>query len=340
MGRIDEALKRARRMRPDQVVGQDELPSGPGRPGLAPVPPRDVFVAPWQFTPADEAPEVPSETAEPTPEPAPAPRPDRIASEKYPAETPPRKRRKTPPRSEGPISLRRFDPGVAERLVASPRARPVSVEQYRKLASTLHYAQVERGVKVVMVASAMAGEGKSLTATNLALTLSESYHRQVLLIDADLRRPTLHEIFQVPNTSGLSDGIKAEANAKLSLIQMSQYLVLLPAGRPDSDPMAGLISERMRRVVTEAADRFDWVIIDTPPVGLLSDANLLAGMVDTAVLVVRACETPYELVRKAIEALGRDKVLGIVLNRAEEGAAYNYRKYYRYYRGHQKTGVD
>jgi protein-tyrosine kinase len=335
MGRIDEALKRARRMKGDRVGGADESPGGPGRPGPTPVPPRDLFVAPWHFTSADEAPEAPREAAGPAPEPAePAvpPRPEGIVSEEQPAATSPAEGPSTVPRSLAPMALRQVDPGLAEKFVTSPHASSVSVEQYRKLASSLHYAQTERGVKVVMVASAMEGEGKSLTATNLALTLSESYHRRVLLIDADLRKPTLHEIFRVPNTSGLSDGLRAVGDAKLSVIQLSQYLVLLPAGRPDSDPMAGLISERMHRAVTEAAARFDWVVIDTPPVGLLPDANLLTGMVDTAILVVRADDTPYDLVRKAIEALGRDKILGIVLNRAEEGVVYSYRRYYRYYK--------
>jgi capsular exopolysaccharide synthesis family protein len=149
----------------------------------------------------------------------------------------------------------------------------------------------------------------------------------VLLIDADLRHPSLHDVFQVPNASGLGDGLKADADAKLSLIQISPYLVLLPAGRPDPDPMAGLISERMHRVVGEARARFDWVIVDTPPIGLLSDARLLAGMVDVALLVVGAGETPCLLIQKAIEAVGREKILGVVLNRAEEGQAYAHRKH-------------
>jgi len=333
MGRIDEALKRARRMRPDEVEGPDEPPGSPGRPGPTPLPPPDVFVAPWQFTPADEAPETPAETPGRKPEPAPPVLPEQIARVEQP-KTPPAERPSAPPHAVGPMAVfKRFDPRVAEKLVTSPLARQVSVEQYRKLASSLHFAQVERGVKVVMVASAMAGEGKSLTATNLALTLSESYHRRVLLIDADLRHPTLHEIFQVPNVSGLSDGVKAEAAAKLSLIQISQHLTLLPAGRPDSDPMAVLVSERMHRVVTEAAERFDWVIIDTPPVGLLSDANLLAGMVDTTLLVVRAGATPHVLIQKTIEALGREKIFGVVLNGAEGGIGRGYHKYYRYYSG-------
>ena len=96
--------------------------------------------------------------------------------------------------------------------------------------------------------------------------------------------------------------------------------------------MAGLTSQRMQRLIDEARAMFDWVIIDTPPVGLLSDANLLAAMVDRALVVVRAGSTPYDLVRRAVDAIGRDRVIGVVLNRVEqmhmrEASAY-YDQYY------------
>src|SRR5207244_3220025 len=91
-------------------------------------------------------------------------------------------------------------------------------------------------------------------------------------------------------------------------------LSLLTAGRADSDPMSGLTSDRMRQIIVEAAASFDWVIIDTPPIGLLPDANLLAAMADAALLVVRAGSTPHGLIRRAADALDRNRILGVVLN--------------------------
>ena len=102
---------------------------------------------------------------------------------------------------------------VAERLITHANADTVVVEQYRRLAAILHQAQVERGVKVVMLASAQTAEGKTLTAVNLALTLSESYKRRVLLIDADLRRPSVAKVFGVVPGSGLSECLKAVGTA-------------------------------------------------------------------------------------------------------------------------------
>lgn len=207
---------------------------------------------------------------------------------------------------------------VAERLVVTPSISPVSLEQYRRLAATLHRRQAERRIKTVLVASTMAGEGKTLTAVNLALTFSESYGRNVLLIDGDLRRPTTHDVLEVPNILGSGVGLTTETDQKLSLIQVSPRLSVLTAGQPDADPMSRLASDRMRRVLAEAAAQFDWVIIDTPPVGAVPDANLLATMADVVLLVVQAGKTPARLVQRTAEALGRERVIGVVLNRTED----------------------
>jgi len=168
-----------------------------------------------------------------------------------------------------------------------------------------------------------------LTSTNLALTLSESYRRRVLLIDADLRKPSLHEIFGAGNAAGLSECLTSDEERPLPVIQASQYLSIVVAGRPDSDPMSGLTSTRMRRLLANAAATHDWVIIDTPPVVLLPDANLLTAMADAAILVIGAGKTPHRLVIRAVEALGRERILGVVLNRVDRsllvgGYGYGY----------------
>lgn len=239
-----------------------------------------------------------------------------------------------PEKRHGTPLIRGAQDAVAEKLVVMPTAPPGLVEQYRKLAATLYYAQAERGVKTLMVTSAIPGEGKSLTTANLALTLSESYGRRVLLIDADLRRPTLHLIFRIPNMSGLGDELKPGAEGTLCPVQLTANLSLVPVGERAADPMAGLISSRMRALVTQVSEGYDWVIIDTPPVGLLSDAKLMVEMVDAALFVVAAGETQYALVQGALDALGRQKILGIVLNRADEratGDKYGYHGYYESY---------
>ena len=231
---------------------------------------------------------------------------------------------------------RRTNPALAGKLVGTPGIPAPVVEQYRKLVATLHHLQLERNVRVLMISSAVPAEGKTLTAANLSLTLSESYGRRVLLIDADLRRPTVHQLFDLPNLTGLGDGLRNPTERLLPLVQVSSRLTVLPAGRPDPDPMGGLTSPRMRRILEEAEAVFDWVVVDTPPVGVLSDGRLLADMVDAALLVIRAGTSPFNLITRAVEALGRDRIAGVILNglspRDQQAAGY-YGYWYGYYGG-------
>jgi protein-tyrosine kinase len=230
-----------------------------------------------------------------------------------------------------PELIDHIDGSLREKVVVDENMNPASREQYRRLAAALHHAQTASGIKVVMIASAVAEEGKTLTAANLALTLSESYRKNVLLIDADLRRPSVHTVFKVRGAPGLNEGLTAVDDPKLPLHDVSPRLTVLPAGMPNADPMAGLTSRRMQSLIDEARESFSWVIIDTPPVGLLTDANLLAAMVDGAVLVVKAGHTPYDIVKRAVDTIGPSKVLGVVLNRADSGHgrySYQYSDYY------------
>jgi protein-tyrosine kinase len=227
----------------------------------------------------------------------------------------------------------RFGQKGVGKVVVGPSAESTLVEQYRRLGAALHHHQLQSGARTLMVTSALAAEGKTLTATNLALTLSQSYQRRVLLVDADLRRPSIHEILRLPNMTGLSDSLRHPEKSGLRFQTISPNLSALTAGRADSDPMAGLVSTTMSRILAEAAQQFDWVIVDTPPVALLPDANLLAAMIDTAIMVVSARATPYPLVRRAIDAIGEQRIIGVVLNRmakADMVAAYNYYGYGAY----------
>ena len=233
----------------------------------------------------------------------------------------------------------RSDPQLVGKLVGTDGFSGAALEQYRKLAATLHHAQGERGIRVIMTASALPGEGKSLTAVNLALTLSESYHKRVLLADADLRRPTVQRVFGLPPIGGLNEGLKLSEDRAMAVTQISDRLFVLPAGRPEADPMSGLTSDRMRRLVTQAAAAFDWVIVDTPPVGLLPDASLLADFVDGVLLVVRAGKAPFALVKRTVEAITHDRILGVVMNAVDYAHDRNAGGYYEYYGYGYYTGT-
>jgi receptor protein-tyrosine kinase len=208
-------------------------------------------------------------------------------------------------------------PGQEVKLVVSPDMASFTLEQYRRLATVLNDMQVQRGVKTLMVSSAAPAEGKTHTITNLALTLSEAFQQKVLLIDADLRRPSLHQVFGVPVGAGLVDVICTPSLA-LPVVEISPHLCVLTAGRAGATPLAHLASDVLPRIISTAASQFDWVLIDTPPIGLLPDAQLVARICETVLFVVAAGVTPYAFVQRGIAALGADRIAGVVLNRADE----------------------
>jgi len=290
MSRLDEALRRSGTVTSNASPRQT-------RPG-------DVFDSPWAVNDGGASAAAPAgpDPSDRSPAPAPASRLDVI------------------PASES------LDSRWKEWLV-SPEVDPAIVEQFRRLAATLFHAQRDGRLKVVMVTSAVPGEGKTLTALNLALVLSGSYKRSVLLVDADLRRPRLSEAAGLTAASGLADALKGDDERKVSVSQLTEHLTLLPAGRPDADPLSGLTSPRMQQLLEEGAERFDWVIVDTPPVTVATDAGLLGAMVDGTVLVVRAGLSPHAAVRHAVDTLGRDRIVGVVLNGVEQTEMTTYGDY-------------
>jgi protein-tyrosine kinase len=208
------------------------------------------------------------------------------------------------------------NPDVQARLVTGA-PNTLALEQYRRLAAVLHEEHVQRQLKTVMVTSAIPQEGKTITIANLALTLSESYARRVLVIDADLRWPSLHKVFGIANEDGLSEALH-DRHSELPFVQVSSHLSALTAGHPGPNPLAGLTSKRMEELIDECAGRFEWVLIDTPPVGLLPDAQVLARLAGGVIFVIGAGSTPAVTVQRAIDQIGAESIIGTVLNRVDD----------------------
>ena len=206
-----------------------------------------------------------------------------------------------------------------QRLITQIGDDDPTLDQFRSIAATLHHAQLDRPLHTLTVTSAASGEGKTLVSANLALTLSRSYNRHVLLIDADLRRPGLHEYFPVPRDAGLPAALAAMGDGSaVAVHEITPRLALLQAGRSTRDPVSLFSTDAMHRLVAAAASAFDWVIVDAPPVGMLPDANLLSGLTDAVLLVVQAGRVRYDLVQRTVESLGADRIFGVVLNKVPE----------------------
>ena len=150
-------------------------------------------------------------------------------------------------------------------------------------------------------------------------------------IDADLRRPSIHEIFGLPIGPGLVDALQSGAGA-LPAVEVSPRLAVLTAGRPDdTSPLAQLTSGRFPPLVKQAAEHFDWILVDTTPIGLLPDAQHVASVCDGVIFVIGAGSTPYDVVRRSVAELGPDRIVGTILNRVAPDALRIHEDYGGYY---------
>jgi protein-tyrosine kinase len=221
----------------------------------------------------------------------------------------------------GPESLHE---GIVDEMPYSPffvvARQPGSsaAEQYRLLRTRLEGREHAGRTQVLVVTSPRIGEGKTVTSANLALTMSQEFQHKVLLLEADLRRPTLAELFGAPPGPGLVDVVTGTATIDEALIMVpGQQLFLLPAGSGAARSTELLASTAMQRTLDMLRSRFDRIVIDTPPM-TLADTHVLARLADGLLMVVRSGVTPRPAVERALAAVDRRRLIGIVLNEVED----------------------
>jgi capsular exopolysaccharide synthesis family protein len=209
--------------------------------------------------------------------------------------------------------------------VAQPRS-PVS-EAYRNLRTSIQFYSLDRPVQAILVTSASPDEGKSTTLANLAVTFAEA-GREVLAIDCDLRRPSLHRLFEVANDVGLTTAIREErALADAILPTAVQHLGILPSGPLPPNPSELLGSKRMDRIIEGLREHAEVLLFDAPPTIAVTDAAVLSAKMDGVLLVVSAGKTRREHALRAKRLLEKvnAKVLGVVLNNVKlDGSLYRY----------------
>ncbi|MFW5411757.1 CpsD/CapB family tyrosine-protein kinase [Aerococcus urinaeequi] len=217
-------------------------------------------------------------------------------------------------------------------LITYYEPKSIISEQYRTLRTNLEFAQVGNQVKSMAITSSMPMEGKSTTSANLAYTMAQT-GRNVLVVDSDLRKPTVHRTFKLNNEQGVTTLL---ANPELKFNQVVQKskelgLYFLPSGPMPPNPAELIGSPQMTRLMQELSDNFDMVIYDTPPVNSVTDAQIISSRVDGVILVARQNFARKELVREAKQALENVKanILGFVINNVpfEEGKGYGYYAY-------------
>jgi protein-tyrosine kinase len=224
---------------------------------------------------------------------------------------------------------------------ASPEVRtvldPITLvgEQFRLLRSRLDLMQKQRGIKKILVTSTVPEEGKTFTASCLAGLLAQEPGKRIVLVDADMRKPKSGWSLGLNGSlvrPGLSEVLRGEINFHNALLTFANpEFCYLPSGQLPSNPSELLSSPMLESALKTAAENFDWVILDSPPITSLSDTVLLAPLCDAVLLVVRAGSTPSKLVKEAANQVGRDRICGVVLNRQKQmnSSRYYYQYYYR-----------
>jgi len=230
------------------------------------------------------------------------------------------------------ISEQRFSDSLI--MLSSPDS--ADAETFKVLRGQILFPKDRKVPRSMLVTSTFPAEGKSYVAANLAATLALSIDEYVLLIDTDLRRPRLHRMFGYSKVQGLHEylvgGCKLE---ELVLKSGIDKLSILPAGKPPRNPTELLSSSMMVKFLDEVKERYQdrFVIIDSPPSNVATEGKFLAQYVDGIIFVVMANKTPRKDIEKAIDNLGRDKILGIVFNGYEQVRKSYHRYYDRYYKG-------
>jgi capsular exopolysaccharide synthesis family protein len=205
------------------------------------------------------------------------------------------------------------------RLVTATAPQSLAAEQYRLLRTRVRRAENGRSVRSILVTSPSKGDGKSLTAANLALAMSQESHQRVLLVDADFRRPSIGRLFGLSESPGLADVLLGAADLDDALKNLSEHrLTVLPAGTVPTHPAELLGSTAMRRVLDALRGRFDRILIDMPPLAPVADVHVVAPMADGLLMIVRAGVTGKPDIERALTGLDPAKVLGLVLNDAGE----------------------
>ncbi|MCA1605553.1 MAG: CpsD/CapB family tyrosine-protein kinase, partial [Acidobacteria bacterium] len=220
-----------------------------------------------------------------------------------------------PARATGLVSYDVDPARVEPHLVAITQPRSAYCELFRSLRTRILQAGEREDMHTFVITSAGMGEGKTLTALNLAWLLAQTEGVRALLIDSDLRQPCATDYLAINAPRGLSEVLGGELSLREAVVRLDPAgLYLLPGGAPRDDVAELLSGPTYAGVIAEARRMFDFIIIDAPPLGIFTDANVLINRADGALMVVRAGTTRYSIVDKLLEQLPRERMLGVVLN--------------------------
>ena len=212
-------------------------------------------------------------------------------------------------------------------FVMEKAPKSIDAEAYRSLRSNIEYSSFDDEYRVIVVTSSVPGEGKSTTSGNLAIALAQSGN-SVLLVDCDMRKPSIHKKFKISNAAGTAELLLRKKLFEEVANKYNENLTIITAGKIPPNPSEMLASRAMTAFIEEMKKEFKYIILDTPPLQAVTDAQVLSTKADGVLLVVRAGSTKKELVSNSVDLINKvhGKVIGTVLNGVE-----NKKNNYYYY---------
>ncbi len=215
------------------------------------------------------------------------------------------------------------------KLVCITDEDSLAAEKFRFLGVRLRHLQQKRPLKRLLITSSMAEEGKSMVSANLACTLARKQQQKILLLEGDLRRPTLAEQFGLGKVPGLSELLQGEPSTAMNIRQLEGLgLWILPAGSPSRAPLELIQSRKFSMLMDQLGAWFDWIVIDSPPLMPLGDTSVWMRLADGILLVTRPGKTAKRQLQRGLEAIEQSKLLGAVLNGSTDAGLGDYYHYY------------
>lgn len=204
-------------------------------------------------------------------------------------------------------------------------------ESYRKLAVNIEYANIDGNIKTIMITSSMKNEGKTTTISNLACVMTE-LNKKILLMDLDLRKPSVHKYFNLTNGSGLTDLLLNKENYKKYIHNIQPGLDVLTSGRIPSNATEIINSKAIKELLKELSSYYDYIFLDTPPIAIVSDPINVSIFSDAVILTIAYSETDKETIKKSIDLLKQvnANIIGTVFNKVPVGKNNKY-YHYNYY---------
>lgn len=219
-------------------------------------------------------------------------------------------------------------------LITYHAPQSIEAEIFKILRTNILFPASGQPPKSILITSALPEDGKSFVTSNLAISIAFGVEEHVLLIDGDIRKPAIHQRFGIKGAEGLSEYLAGGEDIAAMLRKTPiEKLRIIPAGYPPPNPTELMASKKMKALVDEVKSRYDdrYILIDSPPPAMASETNVVSQYVDGVIIVVRAGKTPRDAVADTIERIGKEKLIGIVLNQADSSST----KYYGYEQSYQ-----